>query len=107
MKFEDGRGFDFEFNLSASHHDEKGGARAMKPLPEDLLVGDNPADVGLAQEALAGGRHQSRISYPANGEQTMSFPRRAGQYAAAVGRDLVILDLDLPKKGGGRGLDKS
>jgi hypothetical protein len=34
----------------------------MKQLPQVLLVGDNPADVGLAREALAGGRHQSEIS---------------------------------------------
>jgi CheY-like chemotaxis protein len=34
----------------------------MKKLPQVLLVDDNPADVGLAREALAGGRHQSQIS---------------------------------------------
>jgi len=72
----------------------------VKPLPQVLLVDDNPADVGLAHEALAGGRHQSCISDVADGEEAMAFLRRAGQYANALRPDLVILDLNLPKKDG-------
>ena len=72
----------------------------MKPLPQVLLVDDNPADVGLAREALAGGRHQSCISNVANGEEAMAFLHRTGQYTNAVRPDLVILDLNLPKKDG-------
>jgi hypothetical protein len=59
VRFQDGCGSAFKFTLPASRHDEKGGARAMKQLPQVLLVDDNPADVGLARAALAGGRHQS------------------------------------------------
>ena len=72
----------------------------MKKLPQVLLVDDNPADVGLAQEALAGGRHQSHISNAGDGVEAMAFLRRTGQYADAVRPDLVILDLNLPKKDG-------
>jgi chemotaxis family two-component system response regulator Rcp1 len=72
----------------------------VKPLPQVLLVDDNPADVGLAREALAGGRHQSHISDVPDGEKAMAFLRRAGQYANAVRPDLVILDLNLPRKDG-------
>ncbi len=72
----------------------------MKPLPQVLLVDDNPADVGLAREALAGGRHQSRIDDVADGEEAVAFLHRAGPYANAVRPDLVILDLNLPKKDG-------
>ena len=72
----------------------------MKPLPQVLLVDDNPADVGLAKEALAGGRHQSCISNVADGEEAIAFLHRSGQYANAVCPDLVILDLNLPKKDG-------
>jgi two-component system, chemotaxis family, response regulator Rcp1 len=86
--------------LPAGRHDEKGGARAMKQLPQVLLVDDNPADVGLAREALIGGRHQSCISNVQDGEEAMAFLHRAGQYANAVRPDLVILDLNLPKKDG-------
>jgi chemotaxis family two-component system response regulator Rcp1 len=72
----------------------------MKPLPQVLLVDDNPADVGLAREALVGGRHQSRISHVMDGEEAMAYLHRTGQYADAVRPDLVILDLNLPKKDG-------
>jgi chemotaxis family two-component system response regulator Rcp1 len=65
-----------------------------------LLVDDNPADVVLMQEALALGRHQSRISNVADGKQAMAFLNHAGQYADAPRPDLVILDLNLPKKDG-------
>ena len=72
----------------------------MKELPQVLLVDDNPADVDLAREAFAGGRHQSQISDVADGEEAMAFLHRAGEYANAVRPDLVILDLNLPKKDG-------
>ena len=72
----------------------------MKQLPQVLLVDDNPADVMLAREALAGGRHQSCISNVADGEEAMAFLRRAAPYANTVRPDLVILDLNLPKKDG-------
>src|SRR5208282_1001898 len=72
----------------------------MNRLPQVLLVDDNPADVGLAREALAGGRHQSRIDHVADGEEAVAFLHRAGRYANAVRPDLVILDLNLPKKDG-------
>ncbi len=72
----------------------------MTRLPQVLLVDDNPADVVLAREALAGGRHQSCISNVADGEQAMAFLRRAGPYANTARPDLVILDLNLPKKNG-------
>lgn len=78
----------------------RGGSQTVKRLPKVLLVDDNPADVGLAREALAGGRHQSHISNVPDGEEAMAFLRRAGQYANAVRPDLVILDLNLPKKDG-------
>jgi len=72
----------------------------MKKLPQVLLVDDNPADVGLAREALAGGRHQSQISNVTDGEEAMAFLHRAGPYANAVRPDLIVLDLNLPKKDG-------
>ena len=72
----------------------------MKSLPQVLLVDDNPADVGLAREALVGGRHHSCISSVEDGEEAMVFLRRTGKYAGAVRPDLVILDLNLPRKDG-------
>jgi two-component system, chemotaxis family, response regulator Rcp1 len=72
----------------------------VKSLPQVLLVDDNPADVVLTQEALAGGRHESRISNVVDGEEAMAFLRRAGPYGNAARPDLVILDLNLPRKDG-------
>jgi len=72
----------------------------MTQLPQVLLVDDNPADVNLAREALVGGRYQSCISDVPDGWEAMAFLRRTGQYANAVRPDLVILDLNLPKKDG-------
>jgi chemotaxis family two-component system response regulator Rcp1 len=72
----------------------------MKQLPQVLLVDDNPADVVLAREALAGGRHHIRITSAENGEEAMAFLRRAGRYANELRPDLLILDLNLPKKDG-------
>jgi CheY-like chemotaxis protein len=65
-----------------------------------LLVDDNPADVVLMQEALVAGRYESRISNVSDGKQAMAFLNRVGQYANAPRPDLVILDLNLPKKDG-------
>jgi len=72
----------------------------MKASPQVLLVDDNPADVALAREALVGGRHHSCINNVEDGEEAMAFLQRSGQYANAVRPDLVILDLNLPKKDG-------
>jgi CheY-like chemotaxis protein len=72
----------------------------VKRLPQVLLVDDNPADVGLAREALAGGRHPTVISDVPDGEAALAFLHRDGQYANAFRPELVILDLNLPKKDG-------
>ena len=71
----------------------------MKSL-QVLLVDDNPADVGLAREALVAGRHHSCINDVGDGEEAMAFLRRSGRFANAARPDLVILDLNLPKKDG-------
>jgi two-component system, chemotaxis family, response regulator Rcp1 len=72
----------------------------MKQLPQVLLVDDNPADVVLAREALAGGKHHSHISNVQDGVEALAFLNRIGKHADAIRPDLVILDLNLPKKDG-------
>ncbi|HTC49359.1 MAG TPA: response regulator [Candidatus Aquilonibacter sp.] len=61
-----------------------------------LLVDDNPADIGLAREALAESAHHSEITSLENGTDAIAFLNRGGKYADAVLPDLVILDLSLP-----------
>ena len=71
---------------------------------EVLLVDDNPADITLASEALADSKRQSRrqirISSVVDGDQAVEFLFRRGKYANQVRPNLVILDLNLPKKDG-------
>jgi two-component system, chemotaxis family, response regulator Rcp1 len=65
-----------------------------------LLVDDNPADTGLAREALAESSRHSEIIGLEDGVEAMAFLDRRGKYATALRPDLVILDLNLPKKDG-------
>lgn len=67
---------------------------------EILLVEDNPADARLAYEALQEARIRNNLNWVSNGVDAMAFLRRQGNYAAAVRPDLVLLDLNLPKKDG-------
>jgi two-component system, chemotaxis family, response regulator Rcp1 len=65
-----------------------------------LLVDDNPADVGLAREALGRSQRHSEIDSVADGAEALAFLDRRGKYANAHRPDLVILDLSLPKRNG-------
>jgi chemotaxis family two-component system response regulator Rcp1 len=72
----------------------------MKLLLELLVVDDNPADVALVCEALAESKHHSKIDSVGDGVEAMAFLSRREKYVNAVRPDLVILDLNLPKKDG-------
>jgi CheY-like chemotaxis protein len=67
---------------------------------EILLVEDNPGDVRLTQEALREGKARNNLSVAADGVEALAFLRREGPYADAPRPDLVLLDLNLPKKDG-------
>ena len=65
-----------------------------------LLVEDNPGDVRLTQEVLKDARILNNLFVCNDGEQALDFLRLRGAYDAAVRPDLVLLDLNLPRKGG-------
>jgi two-component system, chemotaxis family, response regulator Rcp1 len=67
---------------------------------EILLVEDNPGDVRLTQEALRDAKVRNRLHVVADGIEATSFLRRQGKHADAPRPDLVLLDLNLPKKSG-------
>lgn len=67
---------------------------------EILLVEDNPGDVFLTQEAFREGRLAHRLSVVEDGEEAMRFLRREGKHGNAPHPDLILLDLNLPKKDG-------
>jgi two-component system, chemotaxis family, response regulator Rcp1 len=70
-----------------------------KPI-EILLAEDNPGDVRLTMEALHDAKVLNRMSVAADGVEAMAFLRREGQYASAPRPDLILLDLNMPKKDG-------
>ncbi len=65
-----------------------------------LLVEDNPGDVLLTREAFREGSYFPQLSVVEDGEEALQFLRRAGQYANAERPDLILLDLNLPRKDG-------
>jgi chemotaxis family two-component system response regulator Rcp1 len=67
---------------------------------EILLVEDSLADAGLTIEALKEGGVPCRVSLVRDGEEAMQFLHRQGVYAKAPRPDLILLDLQLPKKEG-------
>ncbi|MDP1793294.1 MAG: response regulator [Acidimicrobiales bacterium] len=67
---------------------------------EVLLVEDDPGDVLMTQEAFADYKIANRLSVVTNGEDAISYMRKQGRYADAVTPDLVLLDLNLPRRNG-------
>jgi CheY-like chemotaxis protein len=67
---------------------------------EILLVEDNPADVRLTQEVFKEGKVKNQISVVWNGEEALAFLRREGRYAGVNRPDIIVLDLNLPRKDG-------
>jgi len=74
--------------------------QALKQVPEVLLVDDNVTDVFLASEALAEIPESCHVSNVGDGEEALAFLRHEGRYAGTARPDLVILDLNLPRKSG-------
>jgi len=67
---------------------------------EILLVEDNPADIRLAQEAFKDAKVHNILYTVGDGVEAMAFLRRQGKYADVGRPDLILLDLNLPKKDG-------
>src|SRR5918996_845764 len=65
-----------------------------------LLVEDNPGDVRLTKEALKEGKLLNQLTVVGDGVEALSFLRKEGIYADALQPELILLDLNLPKKDG-------
>jgi len=72
----------------------------MKTTPEVLLVDDNPADIDLTSEALARSKRLLHVSSVNDGTEAIAFLRHEGKYREAPSPDLVVLDLNLPRRSG-------
>jgi CheY-like chemotaxis protein len=65
-----------------------------------LLVEDDPGDVVITREAFAENKVRNQLSVVSDGEAAMAFLRREEGYADAPRPDLILLDLNLPRKAG-------
>ncbi|MDH3583781.1 MAG: response regulator [Phycisphaerae bacterium] len=67
---------------------------------EILLVEDNPGDIELTREGLKEGKVKNNLQVVMDGEEAMRYLRREGEFADAVRPDMILLDLNLPRKDG-------
>ncbi len=67
---------------------------------EILMVEDSPSDAQLAIEALQAAKISNRLSHVEDGVEAVRFLRRQGPYKDAPRPDLILLDLNLPRKDG-------
>ncbi|MFN8375015.1 MAG: response regulator [Anaerolineae bacterium] len=67
---------------------------------EVLLIEDNPGDVRLTMEALRDVKLHNKLSVVNDGVEAMAFLRHEGSYSQAPRPDLILLDLNLPRKDG-------
>lgn len=67
---------------------------------EILLVEDSPSDAALTIEALKAGKIANNLNHVEDGVEAMAYLRQEGKYAKSIRPDLIMLDLNLPKKDG-------
>ncbi len=79
--------------------------KLVKPV-NILLVEDNPGDADLAREALESSKVNNELRVVGDGVEAMSFLRQEGEYSGMPRPDLILLDLNLPKKDGRQVLEE-
>ena len=65
-----------------------------------LLIEDNPGDVALTKKALTKSKLTNNLDVVSDGEEAIAYLRKEGKFASAARPDLILLDLNLPKKSG-------
>jgi CheY-like chemotaxis protein len=67
---------------------------------EVLLVEDDPGDVLMTREAFEDNKVRNKLTVVSDGEEALAYLRKEGAYADAVRPDLILLDLNLPRRDG-------
>jgi len=67
---------------------------------EILMAEDSPTDLLMTREAVKASKLLNRVHTVSNGEEVLAFLRREGRFAEAPMPDLILLDLNMPRKGG-------
>ena len=65
-----------------------------------LLVEDNPGDIRLTKEVLKEGKIRNKLDVVTDGEEAIQYLKKTGKYKDALLPDIILLDLNLPKKDG-------
>lgn len=74
--------------------------QTMKRRTKILLIDDNAGDVHFTQDVLRESKLSNHLDVISDGVEALAFLRQEGQYKNAVHPDLILLDLNLPRKGG-------
>ena len=82
------------------------GMETTLSMAEILLVEDNPGDVRLTMEASKENRMYNNINVVSDGVEALAFLRQEAGYASAPRPDLILLDLNLPRKDGRQVLEE-
>lgn len=65
-----------------------------------LLIEDNPGDIRLVEEAIKAAEIRAKLIHLTDGVQALEFLKKQGQYQDAITPDLILMDLNIPKKDG-------
>jgi chemotaxis family two-component system response regulator Rcp1 len=76
------------------------GMKAVGEMVDILLVEDNEGDARLAKEAMRDSKIRNTLHHVTDGEEALAFLRKEGKYSQVPRPDLILLDLNLPKKDG-------
>jgi chemotaxis family two-component system response regulator Rcp1 len=75
-------------------------SKAIGEVVDILLVEDNEGDARLAREAMRDSKIRNTLHHVIDGEEAMAFLLQQGRYSGSPRPDLILLDLNLPKKDG-------